>query len=81
MVAVALGSILFRVRFPSEGLGGKDMQDTDTPRRLTEDAYSDEEIQEGEIVKQSPITGKEYLVTRWVEKGDDRIIALEKEEF
>jgi hypothetical protein len=42
--------------------------------------YPVDEIETGEKVMQSPITGDTYRVTMWVEKGADRVIALEKEE-
>jgi hypothetical protein len=42
--------------------------------------YPVDEIQTGEKIMESPITGDKYRVTMWVERGDDRCIALEKEE-
>jgi sugar lactone lactonase YvrE len=39
----------------------------------------EERIEEGERFAQSPITGATYRVTRWVEVGDGRIVAIEKE--
>jgi len=41
--------------------------------------YPEEEVQQGEIIRESPITGQLYRVTRWVEKGEERIIAFQKE--
>lgn len=43
--------------------------------------YHESQIREGEIVRESPITGETYRVTKWVDKGDDRIVALEKEKL
>ena len=40
--------------------------------------YHRSEIREDPITHECPITGQQYRVTRWVERGD-RIIALEKE--
>lgn len=36
-------------------------------------------IKTGEIVKTCPVTGDEYRVTRWEERTDGRVVALEKE--
>lgn len=43
--------------------------------------YPADKVQTGERVMESPITDQKYLVTMWVEKGEDRVIALEKEEI
>jgi hypothetical protein len=42
--------------------------------------YPKEEVESGERIVESPLTGTTYRVTKWVEKGDGRIVALEKEE-
>jgi hypothetical protein len=42
--------------------------------------YPIDEIQTGERIMESPVTGEKFRVTMWVEKGSDRCIALEKEE-
>jgi hypothetical protein len=52
---------------------------TERRSRLTEQGYPNDQIETGEIHKQSPITGDLYRVTKWVDKGDGRIVALEKE--
>ena len=46
-----------------------------------EQGYPEDQIEEGERIMESPITGEKYLVTKWVEKPDGRAIALEKEEY
>lgn len=38
-----------------------------------------QQVVEGERLMESPITGDVYRVTRWIEAGDGRAIALEKE--
>lgn len=43
--------------------------------------YPEDEVKTGERVCESPITGEMYRVTQWVEKGEDRVIALEKEKI
>jgi len=46
---------------------------------MSYEKYHEDEVKEGEIVKKSPITGDLYRVTRWVERGEGRVIALENE--
>jgi hypothetical protein len=41
--------------------------------------YPEELIEEGERIMESPITGEKYRVTKWVDKGEDKCIAIEKE--
>lgn len=41
---------------------------TETTEPTTEERYM-----------KSPITGKTYLVTKWIDKGDGKFVALEKE--
>jgi hypothetical protein len=36
-------------------------------------------IQYGEKTMESPTTGEEYRVTKWIEAGDGQVIALQKE--
>ncbi len=38
-----------------------------------------EAVETGEKIMQSPMTDTLYRVTRWVEKGDDRVVAIDKE--
>ena len=38
-----------------------------------------EDIETGEKIMQSPLTGNTYKVTKWVDKGDGKFVALEKE--
>jgi hypothetical protein len=40
--------------------------------------YGPDQVREGEVFKQSPITGTIYRVTKWVEKEGGGIVALEK---
>jgi hypothetical protein len=40
-----------------------------------------EEVQQGERVARSPISGCFYLVTKWIDHGDGNITALQKEEI
>lgn len=47
----------------------------------THQGYPVEEIETGERVMESPLTGAKYLVMKWVEKGDGQFVALEKEEL
>lgn len=63
--------------------GGQTQSRKETPKLgpITEEDYPDEQVETGERVMQSPVTGTEYLVTKWVEKSDGRAIALEKEEL
>lgn len=41
----------------------------------------DDDVKDGERYAQSELTGQWYRVTRWVEKGDGKIRALQKEEI
>ena len=43
------------------------------------EGYHESQVETGEIIRESPITGEQFRVTRWVDKGDGRIVALEKE--
>lgn len=43
--------------------------------------YPAEDVEEGERVAHSELTGTTYLVTRWVDKGDGKMIALKKTEI
>lgn len=51
------------------------MQDT----TFTEDGYHPDLIETGERIMTSPVTDTVYRVTKWVDKGDGRVVALEKE--
>lgn len=42
--------------------------------------YSEDEIEEGEKYLRSPMTGQWYRVTRWVDKGDGKFVAISKDE-
>lgn len=42
--------------------------------------YHEDDVQTGETYKQCPVTGNWFRVTEWVERQNDRIVALEKEE-
>lgn len=44
-----------------------------------EQGYPVEDIETGEKILTSPITGHRYRVTRWVNKGDGKFVALEKQ--
>lgn len=46
---------------------------------MTTQGYADDEIETGERYMESPLTGDTYRVTKWVPKGDGKIVALEKE--
>ena len=39
------------------------------------------DVERGERVTRSPITGAFYLVTRWIDHGDGKLRALDKEEI
>lgn len=41
--------------------------------------YHESEIRTDPITQQCPVTGQTYRVTEWVDRGDGRIVALEKE--
>lgn len=41
--------------------------------------YCPHEIETGERFMTSPLTGETYRVTKWVEDGDGRMVALHKE--
>lgn len=45
---------------------------------MTEQGFRESEIQTGERIAVSPVTGQRYLVTRWVEHGEGRLTALAK---
>lgn len=45
---------------------------------MREQDYPDGDIQTGEKILESPITGNLYRVTKWVERGEGKFIALEK---
>ena len=36
-------------------------------------------VKRGKEVKQSPATGKVYIVRKWIDRGDGQVIALAKE--
>ena len=38
-----------------------------------------DEIEEDEKILESPMTGNVYRVTKWVDKGDGKFVAIEKE--
>jgi predicted RNA-binding Zn-ribbon protein involved in translation (DUF1610 family) len=52
---------------------------TDGGSLETVEGYPADQVEEGERIMESPITGETYRVTKWVEKNDGRAIALEKE--
>jgi len=46
---------------------------------FTEDGYHPDLVETGERIMESPVTDTTYRVTKWVDKGDGRVVALEKE--
>lgn len=46
---------------------------------FTEDGYHPDLVETGERIMESPVTDTTYCVTKWVDKGDGRVVALEKE--
>lgn len=54
-------------------------QECKAEMRFHEQGYCPYEIETGERITESPLTGETYRVTRWVEPQEDRIIALQKE--
>lgn len=43
------------------------------------EGHSPDDIETGEKILESPLTGNKYCVTKWVDKGDGQFIAIEKE--
>jgi hypothetical protein len=41
--------------------------------------FDEDDVEEGERIATSPITGTTYLVRRWIEESDGKIIAIDKE--
>ncbi len=41
--------------------------------------HSPEDIETGEKILESPLTGNTYRVTKWVDQGDGKFISIEKE--
>lgn len=41
--------------------------------------YPEEEIETGERIACSELTGRRYRVTKWVDLGDGKIVSLHKE--
>jgi len=37
------------------------------------------DVQTGEKILKSPLTGNSYRVTKWVDQGDGKFVAIEKE--
>lgn len=54
--------------------------DCNAPMRDHVQGHCPDEIQTGERISHSEMTGKTYRVTKWVEKGEGKIVALQKEE-
>lgn len=48
-------------------------------REQTIQGYPEEDIETGERIMESPITGNRYRVTKWVDKGEGKAVAIEKE--
>jgi len=51
---------------------------------MSDDTYMGvpkEDIETGERISRSPMTGTWYKVTKWVDLGDGKLKALEKEEL
>lgn len=42
--------------------------------------WPEEDVESGEKHLRSPLTGKLYRVTKWIDKGDGEYIAIQKEE-
>lgn len=49
------------------------------PDHQTVQGHPKEDIETGERIMESPLTGNTYRVTKWVDKGDGKVVALEKE--
>lgn len=56
----------------------RDQRSADNKDELVQGHHPDN-IETGEKILQSPLTGKEYRVTKWVDQGDGQFIAIEKE--
>lgn len=41
--------------------------------------HSPDDVETGEKILESPLTGNKYRVTKWVDQGDGQFIAIEKE--
>jgi len=48
--------------------------------KLTDETRNGYPVKEGHRLAKSPITGTVYVVTRWEDRGEDKIKALEKRE-
>lgn len=43
--------------------------------------YCDSCLSTGEKIMESPVTGTTYRVTKWIDKGEGRCVAVQKEEI
>jgi len=50
---------------------------TDEPELV--EGHSPSDIETGEKILESPLTGNTYRVTKWVDQGDGKFVAIEKE--
>jgi len=48
-------------------------------RRGTIDEALNQLVETGEQISESPVTGEKYRVTKWIDHGEGKITAIEKE--
>lgn len=63
----------------AESSGRERCPDCKAEQRFHEQGFCPHEIETGERISESPLTGETYRVTKWVDRGEGGIIALHKE--
>jgi len=65
----------------SEGLCWECLENQAVEELHTREQFCDDCLQTGEIITQSELTDCWYRVTKWIDKGDGKILSLVKEEI